>query len=408
MPGLKFFLLSVENFYVPSLFFKLRDWIFARQRYWGEPIPIIHCKKCGDVAVPKDQLPLTLPKITDFKTTKEDMSPLAAIDEFVNTKCPKCGDDAKRETDTMPQWAGSSWYYLRYCSPNFENALAKKEDLEYWLPVDWYNGGMEHTTLHLLYSRFWHKFLYDIGVVSCIEPYQKRTSHGMVLGENGEKMSKSRGNVVNPDEVVLKYGADTFRLYELFMGDFEKAAPWDDSSIKGCQKFLNRVYDLQNIVEKGEIRNEFEIKINKMIKKVSQDIEKMKFNTAIAEMMSFLNEIYSKNSITTEEIKVFLILLNPFAPHLTEEMFSILHFKNKISDEKWPTYDRKKCEEEKIEIVLQINGKVKSKTLISKDISKDEILKIANNDEKIKSFISSKKVLKTIVVKNKLCNFVVE
>ena len=308
--------LEENNFGKRKTNFKLRDWIFARQRYWGEPIPIVYCKDCGEVAISEKDLPLKLPKIENFKTDDSGESPLAKIPEFVNTKCPKCGKPAKRETDTMPQWAGSSWYFLRYCSPHCNTALAEEEDLNYWMPVDWYNGGMEHTTLHLLYSRFWHKFLYDIGVVSDIEPYKKRTSHGMILGENGEKMSKSRQNVVNPDDVINEYGADTFRLYELFMGDFEKAAPWSTSSIKGCKKFLQRVWNLQQFLKEGEIRKEIEKPINQLIKKVSQDVEILKFNTAIATMMEFLNIIYSTNSITKDEIRIFLILLNPFAPHI--------------------------------------------------------------------------------------------
>lgn len=388
--------------------FKLRDWIFARQRYWGEPIPIIHCKNCGAVAVDESELPLILPQIENFEQTEDLESPLANIEEFVNVKCPKCGADAKRETDTMPQWAGSSWYYLRYCSPTCETALADEKDLKYWMPVDWYNGGMEHTTLHLLYSRFWHKFLYDIGVVEDIEPYKKRTSHGMILGQNGEKMSKSRGNVVNPDDVVLEYGADTFRLYELFMGDFEQAAPWDTASIKGCKKFLNRVYDMKDFLKEGQIRKDFEVLINKLIKKVSEDIETMKFNTAIAAMMSFVNEIYNSKEITKDEFKIFLTLLNPFAPHITEELFSLIGFKTQITNEKWPTYDIEKCTDKTVEIVVQLNGKVKHKIVVSKDLSKEELLNITDKDEKIKEILKGKQILKTIVVLNKLINFVVK
>ena len=388
--------------------FKLRDWIFARQRYWGEPIPIIHCKNCGAVAVDESELPLILPQIENFEQTEDLESPLANIEEFVNVKCPKCGADAKRETDTMPQWAGSSWYYLRYCSPTCETALADEKDLKYWMPVDWYNGGMEHTTLHLLYSRFWHKFLYDIGVVEDIEPYKKRTSHGMILGQNGEKMSKSRGNVVNPDDVVLEYGADTFRLYELFMGDFEQAAPWDTASIKGCKKFLNRVYDMKDFLKEGQIRKDFEVLINKLIKKVSEDIETMKFNTAIAAMMSFVNEVYNSKEITKDEFKIFLTLLNPFAPHITEELFSLIGFKTQIANEKWPTYDIEKCTDKTVEIVVQLNGKVKHKIVVSKDLSKEELLNITDKDEKIKEILKDKQILKTIVVLNKLINFVIK
>ena len=340
--------------------FKLRDWIFARQRYWGEPIPIVNCKKCGAVAISEKDLPLKLPEIEDFTPLKNGESPLFKVKEFVNTKCPKCGLDATRETDTMPQWAGSSWYFLRYCSPNCDTALADEKDLNYWMPVDWYNGGMEHTTLHLLYSRFWHKFLYDIGVVKDIEPYKKRTSHGMILGQNGEKMSKSRGNVVNPDEIVKEFGADTFRLYEMFMGDFEKAAPWDSFSIKGCSKFLQKVFEMQDFLKGDEIRKDFEVLINQLIKKVSNDIETLKFNTAIASMMSFVNEIYKTKQITKKEFEIFLILLNPFAPHLTEELNSILNFKNQIANQKWPEFNAEKLQHQTIEMILQINGRVKS------------------------------------------------
>ena len=412
--------------------FKLRDWVFARQRYWGEPIPIIHCPNCKEVPIPENELPLTLPKIKNFEPNKNGESPLADIPEFVNVKCPICGANAKRETDTMPQWAGSSWYFLRYCSPKCDNALASQKDLEYWMPIDWYNGGMEHTTLHLLYSRFWHKFLYDIGVVQTIEPYNKRTSHGMVLGENGEKMSKSRGNVINPDDIVNEYGADTFRLYELFMGDFEKAVPWDTSSIKGCKKFLQRVWDMLYILKDGSIRSEFEISINKTIKKVSQDIETMKFNTAISAMMSFLNDIYSCGSITTEEFRIFLIILNPFAPHITEELFSILntlakenikdiknistqfekHLKHpkkeeQISNQKWPRFNPEKCEDITIELVIQINGKLKSKKFVKKNTSKDNIINIAKSDSKICELLKGKNIKKEIYVENRLVNFVI-
>ena len=386
--------------------FKLRDWVFARQRYWGEPIPIVNCEKCGYVSIPEEELPLVLPEIENFKQTDDGESPLSKIEQFINTSCPKCGLPAKRETDTMPQWAGSSWYFLRYCSPSCKTALADDDDLKYWMPVDWYNGGMEHTTLHLLYSRFWSKFLYDIGVLQDIEPYKKRTSHGMILGENGEKMSKSRGNVVNPDDVVLEYGADTFRLYELFMGDFEKSAPWDTKSIKGCFKFLNRVFEMQKILKEGEIRKDFEGKIHKMIKKVSQDIETMKFNTAIAAMMSFTNDVYASNEITTEEFKIFLKLLNPFAPHITEEIYQNLNMKNQLAYEKWPVFDREKCLEENVELIIQINGKVKSKIIVKKDLSKEELVEMAKQDEKIQNLIENRKILKTIAVLNKLVNFV--
>lgn len=388
--------------------FKLRDWIFARQRYWGEPIPIVNCKKCGAVAISEKELPLKLPEIEDFSPLKNGESPLFKAKDFVNTKCPKCGLDATRETDTMPQWAGSSWYFLRYCSPNCKTALADEKDLNYWMPIDWYNGGMEHTTLHLLYSRFWHKFLYDIGVVKDIEPYKKRTSHGMILGQNGEKMSKSRGNVINPDKVVEEFGADTFRLYEMFMGDFEKAAPWDSFSIRGCEKFLQRVFQMQNFLKGEEIRKDFEILINQLIKKVSNDIEKLKFNTAIANMMSFVNKIYETKQITKKEFEIFLILLNPFAPHLTEELNSILNFKTQLAKQKWPTFNPEKLQHSTVEVVLQINGKVKSKIYVKKNLEKLELLELAKKDEKINQLVGNSKILKEIVVLNKLVNFVVK
>ena len=324
----------------PKVNFKLRDWVFSRQRYWGEPIPIVHCEKCGFVPVPEEELPLMLPELESFEPTDDGQSPLSKLDSFVNTTCPCCGGPAKRETDTMPQWAGSSWYFLRYCDPNNVSALAAKEALDYWLPVDWYNGGMEHTTLHLLYSRFWHKFLYDIGVVSCKEPYAKRTSHGMILGENGEKMSKSRGNVVNPDDVVNEYGADTMRLYEMFIGDFEKAAPWKDTSLRGCKRFLDRVWNLQDIVCEGDAYSpKLESSIHKTIKKVSEDIENLKFNTAIAAMMALLNDIQDAGSLTKADYRTLLILLNPFAPHITEELYELQGFEGMLNEQAWPSYD---------------------------------------------------------------------
>ena len=386
--------------------YKLRDWVFARQRYWGEPIPIVYCDKCGAVAVSEEDLPIKLPDVGDFEPTDDGESPLSKIDEFVNTKCPKCGGDAKRETDTMPQWAGSSWYYLRYCDPKCEDAIASAEELDYWLPVDWYNGGMEHTTLHLLYSRFWHKFLYDIGVVSQKEPYSKRTSHGMILGQNGEKMSKSRGNVVNPDEIVDEYGADTMRLYEMFMGDFEKSAPWSSSSIKGCKRFLDRMWALQEIVDGEEIRKEADASLNKMIKKVTDDIENMKFNTAISAMMTFLNEIYDLGSITNQEMRILLILLSPFAPHISEELYEIMGFGGYVHEQKWPEYDPDKCKDENIEIVLQICGKIKSRVKIPVNLTKEEVLKLAKQEQKMAMDLRGKRIIKEIYVENRLVNIV--
>lgn len=386
--------------------YKLRDWVFARQRYWGEPIPIVYCDKCGAVAVSEEDLPIKLPDVGDFEPTDDGESPLSKIDEFVNTKCPKCGGDARRETDTMPQWAGSSWYYLRYCDPKCEDAIANAEELDYWLPVDWYNGGMEHTTLHLLYSRFWHKFLYDIGVVSQKEPYSKRTSHGMILGQNGEKMSKSRGNVVNPDEIVDEYGADTMRLYEMFMGDFEKSAPWSSSSIKGCKRFLDRMWALQEIVDGEEIRKEADASLNKMIKKVTDDIENMKFNTAISAMMTFLNEVYDLGSITNQEMRILLILLSPFAPHISEELYEIMGFGGYVHEQKWPEYDPDKCKDENIEIVLQICGKIKSRVKIPVNLTKEEVLKLAKQDQKMAMDLRGKRIIKEIYVENRLVNIV--
>ena len=387
--------------------FKLRDWVFSRQRYWGEPIPIIHCDKCGYVPVPEDQLPLELPNVDSYEPTDTGESPLAKMTDWVNTKCPCCGGDAKRETDTMPQWAGSSWYFLRYIDPHNDKALASKEALEYWSPVDWYNGGMEHTTLHLLYSRFWHKFLYDIGVVPTKEPYQKRTSHGMILGENGEKMSKSRGNVVNPDEIVDQYGADTMRLYEMFIGDFEKAAPWNSDSIKGCKRFIERFWNLQEIaVDGNEYSKELEALIHKTIKKVTEDIDNLKCNTAIAAMMALINKIYENGSVTKAELKTLTILLNPFAPHVTEEMWDVMGFGGMVNEAKWPEYDEAKTVENSVEIVLQIMGKVRSRITISVDMPKDEVLALAKADEKIAAAIEGKTIKKEIYVPGKLVNIV--
>ncbi|MDE5604638.1 MAG: leucine--tRNA ligase, partial [Eubacterium sp.] len=387
--------------------FKLRDWVFSRQRYWGEPIPIVHCDKCGYVPVPEEQLPLELPNVDSYEPTDTGESPLAKMTDWVNTKCPCCGGDAKRETDTMPQWAGSSWYFLRYMDPHNDNALASKEALEYWAPVDWYNGGMEHTTLHLLYSRFWHKFLYDIGVVPNKEPYQKRTSHGMILGENGEKMSKSRGNVVNPDEIVDQYGADTMRLYEMFIGDFEKAAPWNSDSIKGCKRFIERFWNLQEIAVDGEEYSaELEALMHKTIKKVTEDIDNLKCNTAIAAMMALINKIYEKGSVTKAELKTLTILLNPFAPHVTEEMWDVMGFGGMVNEAEWPAYDETKTVENSVEIVLQIMGKVRSRITISVDMPKDEVLALAKADEKIAAAIEGKTIKKEIYVPGKLVNIV--
>ncbi len=387
--------------------FKLRDWVFSRQRYWGEPIPIVKCEKCGYVPLPESELPLRLPNVESYEPTDTGESPLAKITDWVNTTCPCCGGPAKRETDTMPQWAGSSWYFLRYTDPHNDQALASKEALDYWTPVDWYNGGMEHTTLHLLYSRFWHKFLYDIGVVPTSEPYKKRTSHGMILGENGEKMSKSRGNVVNPDEIVDRYGADTMRLYEMFIGDFEKAAPWNSDSIKGCKRFVERFWNLQEIVTNSEeYSTELEPLMHKTIKKVSEDIENLKCNTAIAAMMTLLNKIYDQKRITRGELRTLTILLNPFAPHVTEEMWENMHFGGFVHEAKWPEYDESKTVENSVEIVLQIMGKVRSRMTIPVDMPKDQVLALAKQDEKIASAIAGKTIKKEIYVPNKLVNIV--
>ncbi|MBS5736631.1 MAG: leucine--tRNA ligase [Clostridiales bacterium] len=393
----------------PKVNYKLRDWIFSRQRYWGEPIPVVHCPHCGIVPLPESELPLLLPDVKSYQPTDTGESPLSQIEDWVNTTCPKCGKAAKRETDTMPQWAGSSWYFLRYTDPENKDALASKEALDYWMPVDWYNGGMEHTTLHLLYSRFWHKFLYDIGVVPTPEPYAKRTSHGMILGENGEKMSKSRGNVVNPDEVVAEYGADTLRLYEMFIGDFEKSAPWSTSSMKGCRRFLDRVYALGELLsdEKG-YSSDLEKSFHKTVKKVSEDIEEMKFNTAIAAMMSLINEIYAKGRISRKELETFLTLLNPFAPHITEELWEKAGFEDIIARAEWPSYDENKTVDDEIEIPVQINGKLKAVLKFAKDIDKDAAINAAKTDEKIAPLIDKKTIVKEIFVPGKMINFVIK
>ena len=390
--------------------YKLRDWVFSRQRYWGEPIPMVYCEKCGYVPIDEKDLPLRLPMVESYEPTDNGESPLAKMTDWINTTCPCCDGKAKRETDTMPQWAGSSWYYLRYMDPHNKNAIASKEALNYWSPVDWYNGGMEHTTLHLLYSRFWHKFLYDIGVVPTPEPYAKRTSHGMILGENGEKMSKSRGNVVNPDEIVDEYGADTMRLYEMFIGDFEKAAPWSKASIRGCRRFVERYWNLQSVLIDGDkIRPELEGAFNKAIKKVGEDIENIKFNTAIATLMALINDISNVKSINKEELRIFSILLNPFAPHVTEEVYEACKLGNGIlAEAEWPEYDESKCVDESVEIVVQVNGKIKAKLNIPVDADKDAVLDLAKNDENVKKSIDGMKIIKEIVVPKKLVNLVVK
>lgn len=390
--------------------YKLRDWVFSRQRYWGEPIPMVYCEKCGYVPIDEKDLPLRLPMVESYEPTDNGESPLAKMTDWINTTCPCCGGKAKRETDTMPQWAGSSWYYLRYMDPHNKNAIASKEALNYWSPVDWYNGGMEHTTLHLLYSRFWHKFLYDIGVVPTPEPYAKRTSHGMILGENGEKMSKSRGNVVNPDEIVDEYGADTMRLYEMFIGDFEKAAPWSKASIRGCRRFVERYWNLQSVLIDGDkIRPELEGAFNKAIKKVGEDIENIKFNTAIATLMALINDISNVKSINKEELRIFSILLNPFAPHVTEEVYEACKLGNGIlAEAEWPEYDESKCVDESVEIVVQVNGKIKAKLNIPVNADKDAVLDLAKNDENVKKAIDGMKIIKEIVVPKKLVNLVVK
>ena len=389
--------------------FKLRDWVFSRQRYWGEPIPIINCPHCGYVPLDESELPLRLPEVDSYEPTDDGQSPLANITDWVNVKCPKCGCDAKRETDTMPQWAGSSWYYLRYTDPKCTTGVASKEALDYWMPVDWYNGGMEHTTLHLLYSRFWHKFLYDIGVVSTKEPYAKRTSHGMILGENGEKMSKSRGNVINPDEIVKNYGADTLRLYEMFIGDFEKAAPWNTNSIKGCKRFLERIWGLMDIMTEGtEYSKDMESSFHKTIKKVTEDTEQLKFNTAIASLMALLNEISDKKSLNRKEMETILILLNPFAPHITEEMWQMCGFDGMIYQQTWPAYSEEKCVDSEIEMVVQILGKVRAKMNVSVSASKEEIIEKAKALPEILKLTEGKTIVKEIFVPGKLVNFVVK
>ena len=389
--------------------YKMKDWAFNRQRYWGEPIPIVHCPHCGMVAVPYDELPLKLPPVENFEPGTDGESPLAKIDSFVHCKCPKCGCDAKRETDTMPQWAGSSWYFLRYCDPNNNDEFASQEALKYWMPVDWYNGGMEHVTRHMIYSRFWHKFLYDLGLVPTSEPYAKRTAQGLILGPDGEKMSKSRGNVVDPNDVVDEYGADVLRLYVLFMCDYEKAAPWSESSVKGCKRFVDRIWALQDkVVDSDEYSDKLRSLMHKTIKKVSDDIESMKFNTAIAAMMTLLNEIYNVGSITKKEFRDLLIILNPFAPHVTEELYQMIGCEGVLDEQEWVTYDEALCKDDTIEIVCQINGKVKSKLTIPTDAAKDDVIALAKADEAIVKATEGKNIVKEIYVPNKLVNLVVK
>ena len=387
--------------------YKMKDWAFNRQRYWGEPIPIVYCEHCGMVAVPYDELPLKLPEVENFEPGSDGESPLAKIDSFVNCTCPKCGAPAKRETDTMPQWAGSSWYYLRYCDPHNPDALASKEALDYWMPVDWYNGGMEHVTRHMIYSRFWHKFLYDIGAVNTDEPYMKRTAQGLILGPDGDKMSKSKGNVVDPLDVINEYGADVLRVYTLFMGDYEKAAPWSESSVKGCKRFLDRIWSLADMLVDGDsYRPEFSSKMHKLIKKVTLDIDGMKFNTAIAAMMTILNDFYAAGSINRAELKDFLIMLYPFAPHIAEEMYQNLNFGGYIHDAKWCSYDEAQCADDEIEIAVQINGKIKERVMVSADAEQDEVLAHVKSLDKIAAELAGKTIVKEIYVKGKLCNIV--
>ena len=389
--------------------YKLRDWVFSRQRYWGEPIPIVHCDKCGYVPVPESELPLVLPNVDSYEPTDNGESPLAKMTDWVNTTCPHCGGPAHRETDTMPQWAGSSWYFLRYCDPHNDKALASPEALKYWMPVDWYNGGMEHTTLHLLYSRFWHKFLYDIGAVPTPEPYSKRTSHGMILGENGEKMSKSRGNVVNPDEIVRDYGADTMRVYEMFIGDFEKAAPWSQSSIKGSKRFLDKVWALSDKLTEGDsYRAELESAFHRTVKKVTEDIEGLKMNTAIAALMSLLNDIQGTGSINKAEFKTYLILLNPFAPHMTEELWQQAGFEGMLNEAEWPKYDEAKCADSTVEIAVQVNGKIKARINVAADISAPDAIAAAKAESAVADAINGKNIIKELYVPKKLVNIVVK
>ncbi|MBQ4601586.1 MAG: leucine--tRNA ligase [Clostridia bacterium] len=400
--------LEAEGLGHKKINYKLRDWVFSRQRYWGEPVPMVYCEKCGWVPLPEDQLPLMLPDVDAYEPTDTGESPLSKCTDWVNTTCPHCGGPAQRETDTMPNWAGSSWYFMRYCDPNNTEACASKEALDYWMPVDWYNGGMEHVTLHLLYSRFWAKFLYDIGVLSCKEPYLKRTAHGMILGANGEKMSKSRGNVINPDDVIAEYGADTLRLYEMFIGDFEKSAPWSTESIKGCKKFLDRVANLRNMIDdtKTGYGADLESAFHKTIKKVTEDIDAMKFNTAIAAMMSLTNDLYARGNASVDELKTLITLLNPFAPHLTEEIWSQFGGEGLLSLAAWPVYDEAKTVDNTVEIAIQVNGKLRGTMMIAVDDAKDAIIAAAKENENVRSFIDGKNIVKEIYVPGKLVNIV--
>ena len=389
--------------------YKMKDWAFNRQRYWGEPIPIVHCEKCGMVAVPYSELPLKLPKVENFEPGQDGESPLAKIEEYVNCTCPKCGGAAKRETDTMPQWAGSSWYFLRYIDPHNDNELANMDKLKYWMPVDWYNGGMEHVTRHLIYSRFWHKFLYDIGAVPCEEPYAKRTAQGLILGPDGVKMSKSRGNVIDPNDVVDVFGADVLRTYVLFMGDYEQAAPWSENSVKGCKRFVDRIWNLQEILTDGdEFSAELSSSFHKTIKKVSEDIETLKYNTAIAALMTLLNAVYNKGAINKAELKALLLLVNPFAPHVTEEINEAVFGDGLLATTQWPSYDEAKCVDDTIEIVVQVNGKVRAKLNIAADIEAADAIAAAKADEKIAEEIAGKTVIKELYVKGRLVNIVVK
>ncbi|MEF9878438.1 MAG: leucine--tRNA ligase [Clostridia bacterium] len=389
--------------------YKLRDWVFSRQRYWGEPIPVVHCEHCGTVPVPENQLPVLLPAVENYEPTDSGESPLSAITDWVNTTCPVCGGPAKRETDTMPQWAGSSWYFLRYCDPHNKEALASKEALDYFMPVDWYNGGMEHTTLHLLYSRFWHRFLYDIGLVSTPEPYQKRTSHGMILGENNEKMSKSRGNVINPDEIVDELGADAFRLYEMFMGAFDQAIPWSTNGARGCRRFLERVWRLQEMQKPGKgYSAELTPSVHETIKKVSEDYEAMKFNTAIAAMMSLVNEFYGNGGCTRDELQTLLLLLNPVAPHICEEMWETLGYQGKLALTAWPKYNEAAMKRSEVEIGVQVNGKVRGRMMVSPDLTREQAERELPLHEDIKQLVGNQTIVKVIYVPGRLCNLIVK
>ena len=389
--------------------YKLRDWVFSRQRYWGEPIPMVYCEKCGYVPLPESELPLMLPNVESYEPTDNGESPLAKMTDWINTTCPHCGGHAVRETDTMPQWAGSSWYYLRYCDPHNDKEIASKEALDYWCPVDWYNGGMEHTTLHLLYSRFWHKFLYDIGVVPNPEPYSKRTSHGMILGEDGVKMSKSRGNIINPDDIIRDYGADTMRVYEMFMGDFEKAAPWSSKSIKGSKRFLEKIWTLSEQLTDGDgYRPELETEFHRTIKKVSEDIETLKMNTAIAALMSLLNTLQSKGNVTRGEYKTFLLLLNPFAPHITEELWTLCGYEGMLNEAAWPSFDESKCIDSTVEIAVQVNGKIKARINVAADISSDAAIAEAKALAAVSKELEGKNIVKELYVPKRLVNIVVK